>query len=57
MQAQLELDRARAEYARRERYRWDLDMSTLAVSVTIDGFPGLYISAADRDRLGNSCYG
>jgi hypothetical protein len=56
VQAQLELDRARAEYARRERYRWDLDMSTLAVSVTIDGFPGLYISAADRDRLGNSYY-
>lgn len=32
-------------------------MSTLAASVTIDGFPGLYIRAADRDRLGNSYYG
>lgn len=56
-QAELELDRAWAEYERRERYRWDLDLAVLSESVTIDGFPDLYIPAAERDRLGNSYYG
>jgi hypothetical protein len=55
-QAQQELNRAWGEYERRQRCRWDLDLSALREALTIDGFPDLYIPAGDRDRLGNSYY-
>jgi hypothetical protein len=55
-QAMLEMNRAWAEYERRQHYRWDLDLSALRDVVTIDGYPDLYFRAEDRDRLGNSYY-
>lgn len=55
-QAAWEMNRAWAEYERRQRYRWDLDLSALRDVVTIDGYPDLYFPADDCDRLGNSYY-
>lgn len=56
-QAEFELDRAEAEFERRQRHDWDLDLSVLKESVTIEGYPNLYIPAVERARLGNSFYG
>ncbi len=50
------MNRARAAFEERRRYRWDLDLSALREIVTIDGYPDLYIPANDRYRLGNSYY-
>ena len=51
------MSRAWTEYERRQRYRWDLDLSApTRAAVTIDGYPDLYFPAADRGRLGNSYY-
>jgi hypothetical protein len=55
-EATLEMNRAWAEYERRQRYYWDLDLSVLRAAVTIDGYPDLYLPAEERDRLGNSYY-
>lgn len=55
-EAEQELDRAWREYELRERYEWDLDLSALSGQITIEGYPDLYVSAAERSRLGNSYY-
>ncbi|MEU8196449.1 hypothetical protein AB0C10_21970 [Microbispora amethystogenes] len=56
-QATAEISRARRICEQRELVRWDLDLSALAGLISIDGFPDLYVPAADRRRLGNSSYG
>jgi hypothetical protein len=53
-QVDRELDRAWAEYQRRERRQWDLDLSALRGTVTVEGYAALNIRAAERDLLGNS---
>ena len=37
-----------------DRYEWDLDLSTLAGQLVVEGFASLYIPAAARPELGNS---
>jgi hypothetical protein len=55
-QATLEMNRAWAEYARRQAHSWDLDLSALCDVITIDGYPELYFRAEERGRLGNSYF-
>jgi hypothetical protein len=53
-QADAEVTRAWREYERRSQYDWGLDLSALAGIIAVDGYPALFVPAADRAQLGNS---
>ncbi|MFC4060594.1 hypothetical protein ACFOWE_20010 [Planomonospora corallina] len=55
-QAMAEIERVRRIRAEREQTDWDLDLSVLTGAVTIDGFPRLRISAAERSRLAGAVH-
>ncbi|GAA4081220.1 hypothetical protein [Actinomadura miaoliensis] len=52
--AKRDIERAEFECLFRRTTEWDLDLSVLDGLIAIDGYPTLYVPAADRRRLGDT---